>query len=698
MLSDSPTTPVSGRKPKIWRISPGENAKFWDECLKGGFIAISWAEFGDLSELTREQFDAKMNDLCQQHNWTRGAQQAWAFAKDIKVGDTVIANQGLLYLLAVGRVTSPYYFEPGSDFPHRLSVEWEDQTPRRVATDGWVSTLGPVSGEKFPALLAAPRVTTAETIAMRGIRPSQTPWALALLRSMQQIGRSATPAELKQHIREHWGSELAPELWDKVVQNARFGSIQRGLKAGELLAIEDGRWTLTSKGRDLARALAEVAIDLAFNPWDPQVDESRLEYVPVTSLDAYTRPILEELRSADRVSTKQLGESIRERYGSQFLDGDRRVAASGRVIWKQRLQDAVDKMKASGLIENSGRGHWRLTGRGVDEVATVSDKGWSFEEFQSPNFRAQVLREDEPGAMSDEDTEPGTEDEALPRTWALREPLPPELRAAVRHFLRLDLGPSPNLQIPLARNLIFYGPPGTGKTFLARSLAQQLGGDFRLVQFHPSYSYEDFVQGIRPNLTTNHLSYELRKGPFAEICESACQAEDRYHVLVIDEINRGDAARVFGELLYALEYRNDPVTLAGGGEIKVPQNLIVIGTMNSVDRSVALVDYALRRRFRFLRVDPLPELALQRTDTDATAAVRALRALNSYLERERGVDYTIGHSYLLNASYATLDADDCQRLWTYELKPLLEEYFFGQAQQVASAHAVWNKALDTNDA
>ncbi len=155
---------------------------------------------------------------------------------------------------------------------------------------------------------------------------------------------------------------------------------------------------------------------------------------------------------------------------------------------------------------------------------------------------------------------------------------------------------------------IFYGPPGTGKTYVAERLAKHLigGGDgfSELVQFHPSYSYEEFIQGIRPITNADgHLSYRLVPGRFLEFCRRAEQCQGTC-VLIIDEINRANLSRVFGELMYLLEYRDRCIPLAGGRTLRIGKNVCIIGTMNTADRSIALVDHALRRRFAFISLSP----------------------------------------------------------------------------------------------
>ena len=169
------------------------------------------------------------------------------------------------------------------------------------------------------------------------------------------------------------------------------------------------------------------------------------------------------------------------------------------------------------------------------------------------------------------------------------------------------------------KQAIFQGPPGTGKTYVAKRIAEHCrehGGDFKIVQFHPSYSYEDFVEGFRPTLTPGgQAGFKLTPGPLRLIADEAAANPDATFILVIDEINRGNVAKVLGELYFLLEYRGDKVNLQYSTELfSLPTNLWFIGTMNTTDRSIALVDAALRRRFYFFGFfpDELPVKGLLR--------------------------------------------------------------------------------------
>lgn len=230
---------------------------------------------------------------------------------------------------------------------------------------------------------------------------------------------------------------------------------------------------------------------------------------------------------------------------------------------------------------------------------------------------------------------------------------------------------------------IIYGPPGTGKTFAAEHLARHLvgGGDgiVRLVQLHPAYSYEDFVLGIRPRTRRDGtLEYPLVPGRFLQFCTEA-RRRSGLCVLVLDEINRANLSRVFGELMYLLEYRDAEVPLAGGIPFSIPRNVRIIGTMNTADRSIALVDHALRRRFAFIPLGPSYEL-LARYHAGGSFPVDALVELLRRVNREiNDPHYELGISYFLRAN---ID-EQIEDIWRMEIEPYLEEYFFDQPGKVA---------------
>lgn len=252
------------------------------------------------------------------------------------------------------------------------------------------------------------------------------------------------------------------------------------------------------------------------------------------------------------------------------------------------------------------------------------------------------------------------------------------------------------------QNLVLYGPPGTGKTYrlltdYLPTYRDEAEDRSEFITFHQSYAYEDFVEGIRPVTKNGSITYEVRPGVLKRLCQRARLSPHKRFAIFIDEINRGNTAKIFGELITLVELdkriltdtsgkrlpgcKGLEVTLPYSGErFGVPANVDVIGTMNTADRSIALLDSALRRRFRFEELTPKPELLGTVDDVSGnTIDLRQLLAtMNTRLSRLLHRDQTLGHSYF----YKVKSFDDLRRVFAREILPFLQEAFYDDWRQI----------------
>ncbi len=575
-------------------------------------------------------------------------------------------------------------------------------------------------------------------------------------RAMQHLGGQATPKQVYAYLTEHEG--LTVEDMAHVNQNGKPTFENRAAwarfymtKAGWMYAPKHGVWALTEKGKQATELTQEQAVALfksaqtQFKGHEEEVEAPQDHVQPESTQYWFVGAMWDE---GDQTQRFMLEGIWQNGYEDKFTDQVQAMREGDRIAIKasfSRKHDlpfdnrgqvvSVMRIKAIGTVT---RNH--DDGRTVDVVwdTAFTPRDWFFYTYRSTITRARV--EDEvlarrlvafafEGAPQDYAffmaqpywrerflaNDDGLTDGAA-EAEGTEEDTTPSCSASYGVADIVAEGcfvPEADLQAMLQRwqskkNLILQGPPGTGKTWLAKRLAKALidskspsDEQLRVVQFHPALSYEDFVRGYRPG---GDGKLTLTDGVFLQVVEAARFQPDVDHVLIIEEINRGNPAQVLGEILTLIESskRNKEAAMElayprrAGERVYVPENLYVIGTMNVADRSLALVDLALRRRFAFVNLVPGLNAAWEQwclakgMDAASIAHIRSeIEALNQEISQDSalGAQFQIGHSYV-TPHEAVADAQAWfAEVVQSEIGPLLHEYWFDAPERADAAIA-----------
>lgn len=527
--------------------------------------------------------------------------------------------------------------------------------------------------------------------------------SLTIMRRMLDIGGSATCSELSQKYGEHWN-------W----YNSKSQSLAaRIIKATgiETLVRDDGAsvfWPVLYEGENADKDANGVFVWTLHGNLREALEQSDLSEAPLYTSNESTKPVnhwwlnanpkiwsFAETPVGEVQSYTLLNENgNKRRIYQNFLDakpGDTVIgyesAPAKQIVALGRIVEGSDGEKITFVKEEA-------LGSPIDyKTLKALPELFAMEFFVNPNGSLFKVSDEEQEAIMDLVREanpiPGS-DSVDPYT---REDFLDDVYIADCEFNKLS-----NL-LKRKKNLIIQGAPGTGKTFAAKRLAYALMGvadddRIELVQFHQNYSYEDFVMGYRPT----EDGFELRNGIFYRFCQRAASKPDEEFFFIIDEINRGNVSKIFGELLMLIEdtHRGDSATLAYNGlPFSVPENVYIIGMMNTADRSLALIDYALRRRFAFYEMTPalqsegfLEELANYDSEP-LNKLVAKVAQLNEEIASDRslGRGFQIGHSYFCDLADTT--SETLESIVDTEIAPMLEEYWFDDAEKVRS----WQNAL-----
>jgi 5-methylcytosine-specific restriction protein B len=593
---------------RIVKIAPGEDARYWDDCLREGYICVGWDKVGDLREFPsreafRAEFDKEYAGRYNNHKPTlsKKANEVWTLI-ELEAGDIVIANKGTSQILAVGEVAEPgYTWKPErAEYRHTVPVEWDTSHAKEIPPQKrWaLVTVGAVPATLYKTIVGEALNEAPGKTAVTPVDP--------LLREIEQA------IERKGQVILY-----GPPGTGKTYQARRFAVawlLQRQGLVGEVpAALADPEKLEAAERRLSTSQVARRVWWIVANPkewnWNRLFKEKRVTY-------RYGRL----RRNYPHV---KIGDLV---IGYQSTP-DKRVVALARVT------------RAFG---EHGRKDPTIE---VEAVAPVKN-GLTYDELAADG----VLKASEPMRFRNQGTLFGlTADEA-------------------DYALSLLTERDPSLQIHVDDDSDAVGP-------LTR------------LTFHPSYSYEDFVEGFRPHGAGNAaLSLRLADGVFKRVCLTALAHPTKPFLVLVDEINRANVGKVFGELITLLEMdkRGLLVTLPQSKDsFCIPSNVYLLGTMNTADRSVKLLDTALRRRFAFVELMPNVDV-LRGAKVGTLALDDFLEELNRRIAKTEGREKQIGHSFLLEGDEPISDPDEFARRFRQEILPLLQEYCYEDYGALAS--------------
>ena len=551
---------------------------------------------------------------------------------------------------------------------------------------------------------------------------------MPLLQALRDLGGSATPAEVRKKIieNEHLSDEVVNETRGKTQVNKFENEVAFArnylVGAGYIDKSVRGVWTLTEAGKTV-ELTAEMASDIFKKGVsdaksnktndsdalaDNDIDTVRYWlYAPGQGADKWEECYKNgymllgwgEIGDLGVFSSKdEMKQQMKQEYGdsSSYKNS---AHATWQFVHDIRVGDVVFVKKGNNGILGKGivESDYEYDADRADEYSNVRKVNWTNKGNWTINHQAPQKTLTDITPYSDfvqeikdlfEDDDMVDDEQELTYPEYTAENFLDDVYMSEEDYSRL-VGLLRN-----KKNIILQGAPGVGKTYAAKRLAYSVMGvkdveRVMMVQFHQSYSYEDFIMGFRPSAT----GFELKKGAFYNFCKKAEIDSDNEYFFIIDEINRGNLSKIFGELFMLIENdkRGNALQLLYSDEkFAVPKNVYIIGMMNTADRSLAMLDYALRRRFAFFDIKPgfeTPGFREYRMALDNEKFNKLVSCVES-LNREISVDeslgegFCIGHSYFCNLQPDTIDDSWLYGVVEYELISLLKEYWFDEPMKV----------------
>lgn len=646
---------------RLWVVRLGKEGEWEEESLREDRVRLGWDVEEDVSSLkSHQEFKEYFGERVDEGRLSIVSAQFQHFVNELSLDDLVISPLKRKPVIAVGRVVGPYYVGPQGE--QLRPVKWIDK--------------------------ALPRDRLEQDL-QRSMGSSQT---------LFEIRRSAAVHRMRSILRNGSDPGFDSEAWDLFIDRARLIYDPFRLDADENdYKREQGRLLAEARNRLMADVsgwaeLAEKGLDInilyhrnrrKFCDWmeeAPELARSALRGLWEESDGELSEPLDNFFRQFPEAAIS--GSGTRMNLASILLmglDSERNPPYAWTKYTTAYRLTAFDEPSAEASESEIYRHAMDFLDCFIDQASKRGLKLRHRLDAQSamwvmlskdalPPKPASRKSPSENGLPSQSDLKMLAEDLLIDHSW---------LQEVIQGLE--DKG-----------QIIFQGPPGTGKTFVALEIARwykQQDGDYRIVQFHASYTYEDFVEGFRPVKTgEGQAGYELVAGPLKQLAEQARAHPSQPHILVIDEINRGNVAKILGELYFLLEYREEKVNLQYGGEpFSLPENLWLIGTMNTTDRSIALVDAALRRRFYFFGLypdsPPIEGLLRRWLDKNREEAMWAADLVDLANRKLGDRHMSIGPSHFLKND-PPLDEGRVRFIWQQAVLPYIEEQLFGEESRI----------------